>query len=304
MPSNCGQPVNTSETIRGGANRLGKLEMLKPFYETEKAALYKGDALEILPELPAGSIDICLTDLPYGVTMAKWDKKLDMDAMWSAVRYVMKPDSAILLFSYGLFLAELMLSQRSAYKFKYIWEKTRSTNPQHAQYQPLRNFEEIAVFSFGKLPYFPQKTYGHKPSNASTTRPRSSNIFRRSTTSIYPGGDTSRYPQAIIKFPGLATACPERKHPTQKPVGLLQYLIRQHSNPGDTVLDFTCGSGSTGVGALLEKRKFIGIDRERRFITDAADWISQVEGNPLERELIINAGSAPLFEQSGEEGAT
>lgn len=261
-----------------------------------KAEVYTNESLRKLSNLSDNSIDLCLTDLPYGETAQDWDSIIPIEPMWKELKRVCKKDAAILLFaSGGIYQAELILSQRRAFKFKYYWKKNRAGNCHQAKIQPMRNCEEIVVFCFGKLPYFPQKSTGHKPTSPAVRKKGSTDVYRQAETFYYKGSDTTRYPKTILEFDCLDNNSPERVHPNQKPVSLLQHLIRQHSKLGDTVLDFTCGSGSTGVAAVLEKRNFIGIDQDEKYCNHARTWMNKILGHPAQSDLLINKETATLF---------
>jgi site-specific DNA-methyltransferase (adenine-specific) len=261
-----------------------------------KKEILHGEAIEELTKLPDQSVEMCLTDLPYGVTNNDWDAMIEVEAIRRELKRVIKKDGAILLFARGLYLAELMLAHKKSYKFKYIWKKNRATNPHNVKVKPLENFEEIAVFCYGKLPYYPQKTTGHQPSNAAVKKANSTLAYRQSKETKYAGGQTTRYPKTVLEFAGVDNDSPVRVHTNQKPVDMLQFLIRQHSRPGDTVLDFCCGSGSTGVAAFIEKRGFILIDKGRHWVNHARNWIAKLENSPVQIPIGFETSGMPLFE--------
>lgn len=257
--------------------------------------LFVSEALWTLSDIPTNSVDMCLTDLPYGETASRWDKRIPIEPMWKELKRIMKRDTAILLFAQNVYQAQLILSQEKAYKFKYYWKKNRAPNCHQAKIQPLRNCEEILVFSFGKLPYYPQKATGHVPTNPTTRKKGSTEVYRQAETFHYAGGSTERFPRTVLEFDCVDNNSLERFHPNQKPVAMLQHLIRQHSKPGEVILDFTCGSGSAGVAAILEKRKFIGIEENGIFAYHAAQWIKKILGMAEKSEFSIGSKGAPLF---------
>lgn len=217
----------------------------------------EGDCLEVMKDIPDKSIDMILCDLPYGTTQNKWDSVIPLDKLWKQYKRVIKDNGAIVLTSQGIFTAELILSNKSQFKYKLVWEKSKSTNFLNAKKQPLRKHEDICVFYKKQPVYNPQMKEGD---------PYNKGVRKNQLTGSY--GDFSpvevkseglRYPNDIVYF---KTAESEGKvyHSTQKPVELGRYLIKTYTNPGDVVLDNTCGSGSFLVAALLEDRNFIGIE--------------------------------------------
>ena len=216
--------------------------------------LILGDCLEQMAKLPAGSVDCVICDLPYGTTANKWDSVIPLNKLWAEWKRVCKPGAPIVLFTQQPFTATVAASNLKQLRTEWIWEKPQGTGFLNANKYPLKSHENILVFC-DRLPlYNPQKTFGHKPwkSNASG---KSSNY----ETGRIPGASTdgSRYPRTVLQF------APERGyHPTQKPVALCEYLIRTYSNEGDTILDCTMGSGTSGVAAINTGRRFVGIERD------------------------------------------
>jgi len=207
--------------------------------------LFEGDCLEEMVRIPAKSVDLILADLPYGQTKNPWDKVIPFEALWRQYKRVLSTKGAIVLFGQGIFSAKLILSNPKMYKYTLIWEKTTPTGFYNAKIAPLRSHEDILVF-YDKAPtYNPQKTTGNKRVVSSAKHKRNCN---RSTnygnTTLTDYDSTERYPKSVWRF---AT---DRQtlalHPTQKPIALIQELIRTYSNAGDTVLDNTMGSGTTG----------------------------------------------------------
>lgn len=230
--------------------------------------LHNGDCLEVLPTIADGSVDCIITDLPYSVLnksnpSAKWDKEIDMDRMWEQVWRVLKPNGACILFGQGLFSAKLMMSNPRNYRYTLIWDKCRATGFLNANKMPLRYHEDILVF-YRKLPtYNPQmedlngrernhpQGYGdHREYN------RCYGDIKRITPQIFD----KKHPRSIIKIPREHICKSELTHPTMKPIALMEYLIKTYSNEGDTILDFTMGSGSTMVACVNTNRKGIGIE--------------------------------------------
>lgn len=220
--------------------------------------VYEGDCLEIMKQLPDNSIDMVLCDLPYGTTQNKWDSVIPLDELWKQYRRVVKDNGAIVLTSQGMFTAELMLSNPSMFKYKWVWEKSKSTNFLNAKKQPLRKYEDVCVFYKKQPIYHPQMIEG-EPYDKGVRKNQLSGSYG-DFLPVHVQSDGKRYPTDIIYF---KTAESEGKvyHPTQKPIELGRYFVRTYTEPGAVVLDNTSGSGSFLVAALLEGRNFIGIEK-------------------------------------------
>lgn len=220
--------------------------------------VFEGDCLEIMKQLPDKSIDMVLCDLPYGTTQNKWDSVIPLGELWQQYRRIVKDDGAIVLTSQGMFTAELMVSNPKMFRYKWIWEKSKSTNFLNAKKQPLRKHEDVCVFYRRQPVYHPQMIDG-EPYDKGIRKNQMSGSYG-DFQPVHVHSDGKRYPTDIIYF---KTAESEGKvfHPTQKPVELGRYFVRTYTNPGDIVLDNTSGSGSFLVAALLECRNFIGIEK-------------------------------------------
>lgn len=235
--------------------------------------VYEGDCLEIMKQLPDNSIDMVLCDLPYGTTQNKWDSVIPLDELWKQYRRVVKDNGAIVLTSQGMFTAELMLSNPSMFKYKWVWEKSKSTNFLNAKKQPLRKYEDVCVFYKKQPIYHPQMIEG-EPYDKGVRKNQLSGSYG-DFLPVHVQSDGKRYPTDIIYF---KTAESEGKvyHPTQKPIELGRYFVRTYTEPGAVVLDNTFGSGSFLVAALLEGRNFIGIEKNEDvalFKKEAIDYI-------------------------------
>lgn len=219
--------------------------------------LRQGDCLEVLKEIPSGSIDMILTDPPYGTTQCKWDSVIDLDAMWVELNRVIKPNGAICLFGAEPFSSYLRISNIKQYKYDWVWEKSKATGFLNSKRQPLRAHEFIHVFYAKQCNYYPQMTEG-AAYDKGVRKEQTDNDVYGSFNQVQVKSGGQRYPRTVQYF---KTAESEGGyHKTQKPVALLEYLIRTYTHEADTVLDFTMGSGSTGVAALNAKRRFIGIE--------------------------------------------
>lgn len=252
--------IQTLKTLSRLANGGEALRTPAPATASPDGTLYQGDCLDILPRLAPGSVDLILSDLPYGTTQNRWDSVIDLDRLWSEYRRVLTPNGAVVLTSQGIFTAKLILSNETWFKYKIVWEKSKPTNFLNAKKQPLRKHEDICVF-YGKPPtYNPQMRAG-KPYNKGVRKNQLSGSYG-DFQPAHVRSDGERYPADIVYFK-TAESESERMvwHPTQKPVELGRYLVRTYSNPGDTVLDNAFGSGSFLVAAAMEQRHFIGIER-------------------------------------------
>ena len=219
-----------------------------------------GDCLERMKEIPDGSVDMILADPPYGTTACKWDSVIPFEPMWEQLKRVIKPNGAIVLFASQPFTSILVTSNLKGFRYQWVWQKTRPANFPQAKRQPMKYHEDIVVFGVKSPNYYPQMVKGDK-------------VRTKGTNAGYRGfhkGTLDRpdylekeykdfYPSSVQSFPhhnaGLI-------HPTQKPVALMEYLIKTYTNEGETVLDFCMGSGTTGVAAKNLNRKFIGIEKD------------------------------------------
>jgi len=226
--------------------------------------------------IPDKSVDMCLTDPPYGTTACKWDTVIPFEPMWEQLKRITKDNGAICLFGSEPFSSHLRLSNLKMFKYDWIWEKDQGTMPMNAPFRPIIVNEIISIFSgkastfskIGSMAYYPQKTKG-KPYNGSIKR-SGKMVFHSSK--IFSNGSDERYPRNVIKHNS------ERGlHPTQKPVALLEYLIKTYTLENETVLDFTMGSGSTGVACKNLNRKFIGIEQDEKYFQIASDRIREAQ---------------------------
>lgn len=226
-----------------------------------------GDCIEAMRQIPDGSIDMVLADPPYGTTANKWDRTLPLEKMWWELRRVIRPNGAICLFAQQPFATDLINGSRREFRYEWVWEKVSAQGFLNANRMPLRAHELVLVF-YKKLPtYHPQLTKG-KPYKGSGESRMTSNYHTR--RNISRDNDGFRYPRDVQKFDG------ERGlHPTQKPVALLEYLIRTYTDPGEIVLDFTMGSGSTGVACVNTDREFIGIELDKGYFDLAKKRIEE-----------------------------
>lgn len=243
------------------------------------ATLHLGDCLEVMAGLPDASVDMILCDLPYGTTACKWDTVIPFEPLWEQYRRIAKRNAAIVLTASQPFTTALIASNMREFRYCWVWDKVRGSNFQHARRQPMKSHEDVCVFYRSQPTYNPQYWFG-KP-YATKERPRA-----RGVEGLSGGGaanvcaatvseDGRRYPLSIVKF----SRDGDRSHPTQKPVALMEYLIRTYTNEGETVLDNCMGSGTTGVACANTGRRFVGIEREPKYF-DIACRRCTGEGEP------------------------
>ena len=232
-----------------------------------------GDCLDLMSQIPDGSVDMVLADLPFGTTRQSWDKVIDPVALWREYRRVTKPSAAIVLFAKPPFDKVLAASNLQMYRYDWIWEKTRATGHLNANRMPLQAHEYICVFYRRQPEYHPQKSEGHKPVNAFYTR-HSGECYGGADNTRAGGGNTDRHPRSVIKCPPVPNR--ERRHPNQKPVELLEQMVRTYTSPGQVVLDNTMGSGSTIEACMLSGRIGIGIEKTKNTFDKTVAYIEQL----------------------------
>jgi DNA modification methylase len=234
--------------------------------------LIQGDCLEKMKDLQNGSIDMILTDPPYGTTACKWDSIIDLNLMWKELKRIIKPNAAIALFGSEPFSSKLRMSNLKMFKYDWIWEKNQATGGMNANKIPLFNYEVISIF-YKKLPrYTPQFTIG-TPYKLKRQKPSINSVYGKTGTknNYISINDGKRYPKRIIQF-----NVQRGVHPTQKPTALMEYLIKTYTNENETVLDFTMGSGSTGIACKTLNRNFIGIELDEKYFNIAKERIEGI----------------------------
>ena len=232
--------------------------------------LLHGDCLELMQAIPDGSVDMILCDLPYGTTACKWDTVIPFEPLWAQYRRIAKKSAAIVLTASQPFTTALIASNMREFRYCWVWEKTRASNPYLANHQPLRAHEDVCVF--GGVAYYPQKTEGA----AYTISPKAGGRVAsddRSNSPAFAGKVASgRFPRSVVR---LSNSSAEMGlHPTQKPVALMEYLIRTYTREGETVLDNCMGSGTTGVACANTGRSFIGIEKDDKYFAIASERIA------------------------------
>jgi site-specific DNA-methyltransferase (adenine-specific) len=232
--------------------------------------LYQGDCLEVMKQIPDKSVDMILCDLPYQKTQNHWDKVIPFDELWNEYKRIIKDNGAIVLFGQSNFTAELICSNLKMYRYSLIWEKTKAGGFLNANRMPLQAHEDIVVF-YKKLPiYNPQMMDGKPYVKKAVTNGDGGNYGKFERVGKVNVNSGTRYPRSVIRF---ANDNHNSLHPTQKPVELLEYLIKTYTNEGDTVLDNCMGSGSTGVAAKNLNRDFIGIELDENYFEIAKSRI-------------------------------
>lgn len=248
--------------------------------------LYNADCLEILPTLPPQSVNAVITDLPFNTTACDWDKLIPFDALWGNLKRIITPKGAIVLFGTEPFSSRLRMSNMDWYKYDWVWVKTRVSGFTNAKHKPLNRVEYVHVFSEGTvangspntMPYYPQglipynKVIDGRKICAADKRAGSHKFARGSHQKEYLQ-EWTNYPTQVLDFASESKPV----HPTQKPVPLLEYLIRTYTLKGETVLDMTMGSGTTGVAAVKTGRRFIGIELHKPYYEIACNRIEEAK---------------------------
>lgn len=243
--------------------------------------IYQGDCFELIKGIPDGTVDCVITDPPYGTTANKWDKQVDLVALWKELYRVAKPNAAFLFNAQMPFVVDLVNSNRKDFRYEWIWEKSQGTNFFNAKKMPLKIHEQIAVF-YRKLPtYNPQKWQG-KPDMRTEVSHGSRNYNLKDKKTAYNNPEGLYFPIDIIncnydKDRYNSTIKNKPLHPTQKPVALIEYLIKTYTNPGELVLDCFLGSGTTAVAAINTGRKYIGFEKEAEYIEMAKKRIEALQ---------------------------
>ena len=241
--------------------------------------IWQGDCLELMKNIPDGSVDLVLCDLPYGTTDCAWDTILPLNLLWNQYERIIKNDGAIVLFGSEPFSSSLRISNLKLYKYDWVWDKIQGANFLNVKYQPLKNVENIMVFSKGRITNGKREPIKYNPQGVQTTNILKTNCadykgsFGSSSVKkgkVYMSTGTG-YPKCILQFQKDKSAF----HPTQKPVALLEYLIKTYTNEGDVVLDNCMGSGSTGVACVNTNRHFIGIELDEGYFNIAKKRIEE-----------------------------
>lgn len=252
----------------------------------ESVKLMMGDCLDRMKEIPDGSVDLVLTDPPYGTTACKWDAVIPFAPMWEQVWRVLKPNGVAVLFGTEPFSSALRMSQIKRFKYDWYWRKSKGSNFVHAPNMPLKIVEVVSVFSSGAVKHVAQNYQGdrmtYNPVGVTESdvvvkqnKNTSELQYHRDSQTNHTAGYKCKgkgYPNSILDFKSENGV-----HPTQKPVALMEYLIRTYTNEGETVLDFTMGSGTTGVACVNTGRNFIGIERDEGYFKIAQGRVAKAQ---------------------------
>jgi site-specific DNA-methyltransferase (adenine-specific) len=240
--------------------------------------LYNGDCLEVMDSLIEKGIKVnaIITDPPYGSTACKWDSIIPFDEMWKRLNALIIPKGNIVLFGNGIFSYKLALSNEKRFRYELIWKKSKCGSPLTAKYMPLKKHENILVFGQSASVYNPQMTEG-TPYKRNYT-PNKINNMEYGIAGVQTDNKGTRYPISILDFPQKWRR-QDQLHPTQKPVELLEYLVKTYSNENDLILDFTMGSGTTGVACKNLNRQFIGIELDKNYFEIAKSRIENTVVN-------------------------
>jgi site-specific DNA-methyltransferase (adenine-specific) len=234
--------------------------------EFEKGKLYKGDCLEVMKDIADKSVDMILCDLPYGTTACKWDTIIPLEPLWEQYKRVIKQNGAIILTGVQPFTSALIMSNPKMFKHEWIWHKSKCGSAFTSKYRPQQKHENVLVFGSGKTTYNPQmvagKPYYRKRKGNDGSKPNNHNLGVTSDSETINTG--FRYPETV-QFFQQKWRRQDQIHPTQKPIELMEYLIRTYSNEDEIVLDNCSGSGTTGIAAINTNRKFILIEQDENY---------------------------------------
>jgi site-specific DNA-methyltransferase (adenine-specific) len=276
--------------------------------------LHNGDCLQVMPTLPAGSVDAIITDLPYGTTACAWDSIIPLAPMWEQVKRVLKPTGVFISTASQPFTSILICSNVDMFRHEWIWNKNTPTGFLNVKKAPMKQHESVCVFAYGSYTYNPQK---ERKEYKATRRPRISKgvnpdgIYGDDLERVFGGRTEYRFPKTILNIDwGGGWSARDREHPTQKPVSLYEYLIRTYTNEGETVLDICMGSGTTIEAAENTYRNSIGIEKEQGYFLVAekrnkSAVLQQRLFTPSNNRLHWTGGESPaLPSQSTLEGFT
>ena len=241
------------------------------------------DCFDVFPFIADKSVDAIIADLPYGTTACKWDSILPLDKLWAEYKRVLKDDGCIILTASQPFTSALVMSNPKMFKYEWIWKKTRYSGNLNATRMPLKAHESVLIFAKGKTKYFPIKTEApehlidkRKTINPSIVKDGGAYNGSKGFVNIRKKDDGTRYPISVQEFKNPNN---NSLHPTQKPIELMEYLVKTYTNEGDMVLDNTMGSGTCGLAAIKNNRRFIGIEKEKNYYDIALKRIHEYLGN-------------------------
>lgn len=231
-------------------------------YKDENVWLMQGDCLERMKEIPDGSVDMVLTDPPYGTTACKWDSVIPLDLMWEQLKRIIKPNGAIVMTASQPFTTALIASNLKEFRYCWVWQKTIGTNPMLTKKQPFKKHEDVCVFYRAQPSYTPQMERGRPYKDSERKSGLKAIHLDTPGTKKAIDNKGTRYPSSVQMFSNGNNG---NVHPTQKPIALMEYLIKTYTHESETVLDFTFGSGTTGVACRNLNRKFIGVEMDENY---------------------------------------
>lgn len=259
--------------------------------------LFHGDCLERMKQLDDGSVDMILCDLPYGVTHNPHDKRIPFEPLWKEYERVIKDNGAIVLFAQGMFYVDLVSSNRKLFRYDLVWDKVLTTGFLNAKKMPLRQHEQIAVF-YKQMPTYNPQFHEGKPMHGYGTAYKTKEVVNNNygkykAASDERKGSTQKYPTSIIKIskPHASVS----NHRTEKPIPLLEYLIRTFTNPGEVVMDNCMGAGGCGIAALNTGRRFVGMEIDDEYYATARDRIYDAH-QPAEIRIDVKANGCPIID--------
>jgi site-specific DNA-methyltransferase (adenine-specific) len=249
---------------------------MSPTWKRDNISLWLDNCFNVFPEIESHSVDLILTDLPYGTTACSWDSVLPLDKLWPEYERIIKKNGAIVLTAAQPFAWKLCASNPDWFRYEVIWEKPNGTNPMLVKKQPFRVHENILVFYQNQPTYNPQMTYGHSNYGGFFDSEKFiGEAYNGSGGKLISkhkeNKDGSRYPRSVQKFSQDRSG-----HPTKKPVELMSWLVKTYTNRGDMVLDNTMGEGTTGVACVKEKRRFVGIELQKSYFDKAVEDIKML----------------------------
>lgn len=235
---------------------------MEPYYEHAGITIFHGDCLEVMPTLDAGTFDAVICDPPYGTTACAWDSPIPFEPMWAALRRLTRPRAAIVLFGSQPFTSALVMSNVKWFRYEWVWDKAQVSGFLNAKKQPMKVHESVLVFSEQPHMYNPQM----EAATLSRATAGNNAVSKNYGTYIKVAYvSDKRYPKSIVHFSQGRSPFTRTIHSTQKPITLMEYLVRTYTNEGDTVLDFTMGSGTTGEACVNTVRDFIGIEKDQAY---------------------------------------
>ena len=240
--------------------------------------LYKGDSLELMKDIPDNSIDLLLTDFPYGVLnkRTEWDEMIDLDLFWEQFYRISKPDTPMITTGMHPFTSKIISSNYEDFKYCMVWEKSKATGFLNSKRRPLVAHEDIIVFYKKQCTYNPQKTKGVPYDKGSAVR--DTKLYGEQTKAIHvKNTDGTRYPRSVQYFKTAESEKTKSWHPTQKPLALYEWLVKTYSNAGDIILDPFMGSGTTGYAAILNNRQFIGMEMDKEYFDKASKRLNEIQ---------------------------